>query len=128
MEKSITKIIKFDAKIRNSLNLDCCDKTAKQIKKIQPIQNEALNSKFVIGNKQKDTTNAFTYHGLNLLWEILLNATKTRNDSPEYMLIEMTLDSEYNFGIGIKNETKKNLEYLFRKSDKVLTLRILSVK
>ena len=128
MEKSITKIIKFDAKIRNSLNLDCCDKTAKQIKKIQPIQNEALNSKFVIGNKQKDTTNAFTYHGLNFLKGSLLSATNIRSVNPEYMLIEMTLDSEYNFGIGIKNETKKNLEYLFRKSDKVLTLRILSVK
>ena len=128
MEKSITKIIKFDAKIRNSLNLDCCDKTAKQIKKIQPIQNEALNSKFVIANKQKDTTNAFTYHALNFLKGSLLSATKIRSVNPEYMLIEMTLDSEYNFGIGIKNETKKNLEYLFRKSDKVLTLRILSVK
>ena len=110
------------------MNLDCCDKTAKQIKKIQPIQNEALNSKFVIGNKQKDTTNAFTYHGLNFLKGSLLSATKIRNVNPEYMLIEMTLDSEYNFGIGIKNETKKNLEYLFRKSDKVLTLLILSVK
>jgi hypothetical protein len=33
----------------------------------------------------------------------------------------MTLDSEYNFGIGIKNETKTYLEYGFRKIDKVLT-------
>ena len=37
------------------------------------------------------------------------------------MLIEMTLDSEYNFGIGIKNEAKKYFEYWFRKIDKVLT-------
>ncbi len=31
----------------------------------------------------------------------------------------MTFDSEYNFGIGIKNETKKNLEYRFENSDKI---------
>ena len=91
------------------MNFDCCDNTAKQIKKIQPIQNNALSSKFVAGNKQRETKDALAYHGLSFLSEILLNATKIRNDNPEYMLIKMTLDSEYNFGIGIKNETKKNL-------------------
>ena len=100
-------MIKFDTKIRNRLNFNSCCNTAKQVKKIHPIQNKALNSKFVISNKQKDTTNAFTYHGLNFLKGSLLSATKIRNVNPEYMLIEMTLDSEYNFGIGIKNETKK---------------------
>ena len=95
------------------MNLDCCDKTAKQIKKIQPIQNKALNSKFVIGNKQKDTTNAFTYHGLNFLKGILFSATKIRNDNPAYMLIKIAFDSEYNFGIVIIKEIKKHSEYLF---------------
>ena len=92
------------------MNFDCCDNTAKQIKKIQPIQNNALSSKFVVGSKQSEITNALAYQVLSFLKEILLNATKIRNEIPEYILIEMTVDSEYNFGIGIKNETKKYLE------------------
>ena len=55
------------AKVRNRLNFNCCCNTAKQIKKIHPIQNNALGSKFVIGNKQRETTNAFAYHAPNFL-------------------------------------------------------------
>ena len=106
-------MIKFDTKIRNRLNFNSCCNTAKQVKKIHPIQNKALNSKFVIGNKQKDTTNAFTYHGLNFLKGILFSATKLRNDNPAYMLIKIAFDSEYNFGIVIIKEIKKHSEYFF---------------
>ena len=108
------------------MNFDCCDNTSKQVKKIHPIQNKALGSKFVAGNKQRETTDALAYHGLSFLSETLLNVTKIRNDNPEYILIAMTVDSEYNFGIDIKNETKKYLEYLFRKSDKVLAYFFLA--
>ena len=59
--------MKFVAKIRNRLDFGFGCNTAKQLKNIQPIQNKALNSKFVIGNKQKVTTNAFAYHELNFL-------------------------------------------------------------
>ena len=108
------------------MNFDCCDNTAKQIKKIQPIQNSALSSKFVVGSKQSEITNALAYQVLSFLQEILLNATNIRNEIPEYILIEMTVDSEYNFGIGIRNETKRNLEYFFRNSDKVLAYFFLA--
>ena len=57
--------MKFVAKIRNRLDFGFGCNTAKQVKKIHPTQNKVLNSKFVIGNKQIERTNAFAYHEFN---------------------------------------------------------------
>ena len=40
----------------------------------------------------------------------------------------MTVDREYNFGMSIKNETIKNLEYFFRNSDKISAYFFLSAE